>query len=146
MRTEQRFRLVLAVCSALALVALSCGADRDASEEHLSSGVMLVMSNAADPRSDDEFNRWYDEHVLEVLEVPGVVSATRYLLTEEQLPGGDWPARRYLVIYELRSEDIDAVRERILATSDSRSHSSSLEMDPLPITSIYRQIRETVTR
>ena len=145
MQTRRRFRPALALSVVLALVAVSCGGDDGTNAEQVSSGVMLVLSNATDPSQDDEFNRWYDEHVLEVLEVPGVVSATRYVLADEQLPGGAWPARRYLVIYELRDEDLDAVRERILATSASRTHSSTLEMDPLPITSIYQRIRATVT-
>lgn len=110
----------------------------------MAHGVMLVLTNPTDAASEAEFNDWYDLHVRELLEVPGVVGATRYQLLDDQPPGADWPVRRYLVVYELDADDLDAVRDSILATSSSRTHSPTLELSPLPITAIYRQIRERV--
>jgi hypothetical protein len=134
----------IALVAALSLATVQCGTEDDRVVEQSANGVMLVLSNPTDPSQDETFNDWYDEHVREVLEVPGVVSATRYVLADKQLPGGEGPTRQYLVIYELRDDDLGEVRDRILASSDSRHHSDSLEMDPLPITSIYRRIRETI--
>ncbi|HPG27254.1 MAG: hypothetical protein H6748_14015 [Spirochaetaceae bacterium] len=105
-------------------------------------GVMLVLSNATDASRLEEFNRWYDEiHVHEVLEVPGVVAATRYELDEDQMmPGDDGFGRRFLVVYELESEDLRSVRDAIRATSGQRSHSDLLELDPLPALAIFRRL------
>jgi hypothetical protein len=69
---------------------------------------MFVFSNAVDGK-DDAFNKWYDDdHVGDVLDVPGVVAARRYDLAPMKLPEGDDlpahlppPPHRYLAVYEL---------------------------------------------
>lgn len=111
-------------------------------------GLMLVFSNVTDASRVREFNRWYDEvHVREVLQVPGVVAATRYELDEDQMmPGDDGFGRRFLVVYELEAEDLKAVRDAIRATSSRRSHSELLELDPLPALAIFKQLRTRVER
>ena len=108
------------------------------------TGVMLVLSNVAAGHDEAEFDAWYDLHVTEVLEVPGVVGATRYRLADAQLPGSELD-HRYLVVYEIEADDLDGVRDRILATSGDRTHSPALELDPLPVTAIFARIRERVT-
>ncbi|MDT5360118.1 MAG: hypothetical protein QOC69_1880, partial [Mycobacterium sp.] len=80
----------------------------------------VVLSNPIEGE-DDTFNKWYDEvHVPEVLDVPGVVAAQRYDLSELKVPDDpDLPAQlpppthRYLVIYELDREP-DAVMANFL--------------------------------
>ena len=109
-------------------------------------GLMLVFSNPTSPGVVDEFNRWYDEtHVHELLEVAGVVGATRYELDADQmLPGDDAMGRRFLAAYEIEAEDLKAVRDAVRATSGDRSHSPALELDPLPKLMIFRQLGERV--
>jgi hypothetical protein len=62
---------------------------------------------------DDEFNRWSGEqHLADVLNVPGITSARRYWLRPPRvLPGGNTglPAWTYMAIYEIQAEDPDAV-------------------------------------
>ncbi|MBB5160532.1 DUF4286 family protein [Mycobacterium sp. AZCC_0083] len=80
----------------------------------------IVLSNPI-AGEDDRFNKWYDEvHVPEVLDVPGVVAAQRYDLSELKVPDDeDLPAQlppathRYLVIYEVEGEP-DAVMAQFL--------------------------------
>jgi hypothetical protein len=80
----------------------------------------IVLSNPIEGE-DDRFNKWYDEvHVPEVLDVPGVVAAQRYDLSELKVPDDeDLPAQlppathRYLVIYEVEGEP-DAVMANFL--------------------------------
>ncbi|MAG31638.1 MAG: hypothetical protein CL908_12190 [Deltaproteobacteria bacterium] len=105
-------------------------------------GLMLVFSNSTDPGRIAEFNRWYDEiHLREVLQVPGVVGATRYELDEDQMmPGDDGFGRRFLAIYEIEAEDLGRVRDVLRSTSGERSHSDLLELDPLPAMAIFRQL------
>ena len=43
------------------------------------NGLLVIVSNCADPSRIAEFHRWYDTvHIPHVLEVPGVLSAQRY--------------------------------------------------------------------
>jgi|SRR5580698_7654889 hypothetical protein len=60
------------------------------------TGLLTVWTDI-DAEFEAEFNRWYDEeHITRLLEVPGFLSAGRYVA----LKGGP----RYLVIYELASQ------------------------------------------
>ena len=66
--------------------------------------VNIVETNCADPSREDEFNDWYDNvHLPDVLETPGFLSATRYLIKDPEAGRG-----KYLAVYEIESEDIDA--------------------------------------
>jgi hypothetical protein len=112
------------------------------SEPKTERGLFLVFSNATSPERIRDFNRWYDEsHLRELLQVPGVVAATRYELDEAQMmPGEDGFGRRFLAVYEIEAEDLEQVRDAVRATSSDRSHSDALELDPLPAMAIFRQL------
>ncbi len=76
---------------------------------------LLAFTNPVAGR-EEEFNRWYDEqHVPDLLAVPGFVSAQRFALTDAT--GRDKPGWSYLAFYELDTDDPDAlmaeVRSRI---------------------------------
>lgn len=74
----------------------------------MAGNLFVVMSNPIQGQ-DDAFNKWYDTvHVPEVLDVPGVVAAQRYDISELDIPDDeDLPAQlpppthRYMVVYEL---------------------------------------------
>mgnify|MGYP005840388579 CR=1 FL=1 len=104
--------------------------------------LMLVASNTRDESRVEEFNEWYSLHVQELLQVEGIVSATRWQLSRHQLlPGADGIAgRRFLALYEIECDDLEAVRDRIRATSGDRGHGELLEFDPLPVTLLFEQL------
>lgn len=87
----------------------------------VAENLFLVLTNPIEGQ-DEAFNKWYDtQHVPEVLDVPGVVAAQRYDLSEITVPdNGDLPAQlpppthRYLVIYEL-DRDPDTVMSEFLS-------------------------------
>src|SRR5437016_1744910 len=64
----------------------------------MAKGLMFVMSDAI-PGKEDEYNDWYENHLPEVVKVPGVVAAQRFVA----VPGlGDaLPPQRYIAVYEL---------------------------------------------
>ena len=70
----------------------------------------LVFSRPPAHISDDEYNRWYDVHLGEILVVPGFAAARRYRL---QTVKGEWTpsAHRYLSAYELEGEPAEAMAE-----------------------------------
>jgi hypothetical protein len=65
-------------------------------------GFMFVMSNPV-PGKEDEFNDWYENHLPEVVQVPGIAAAQRF----EAVPnmGGQLPPQRYIAVYELDTDD-----------------------------------------
>jgi hypothetical protein len=72
----------------------------------------VVFSNPA-PGREDEYNDWYDGvHIGDVVAVPGFTSAKRFRL----VPGREeMPDHRYLAIYDISSDDIDATRGDLMA-------------------------------
>lgn len=76
----------------------------------LSENLHIVFSSPPEGVSDEEFNRWYDAHLPEILSVPGFVSARRFRLVpvvqdvEVQVPG-------YLALYELEGDPDTALAE-----------------------------------
>ncbi len=59
------------------------------------TGLLMVWCDVPEDR-EDEFNRWYnEEHLAEILTVPGVLNAARY----EAVKGGP----KHLAAYELES-------------------------------------------
>lgn len=72
-----------------------------------------------------------------------MVSATRWeAATHALIPGlTAIEGRRFLALYEIECEDVQAMRDQINRTSSDRTHSETLELDPLPITLIFRTSR-----
>ncbi|MDO7836723.1 hypothetical protein Q4610_16875 [Sphingobium sp. HBC34] len=63
---------------------------------------MVAFSNAVEGR-DEDFNQWYDQqHIKDVLAIPGVVSAERFTCVGEG-------AQKYMAIYEVETDDLSAV-------------------------------------
>lgn len=74
---------------------------------------LLAFTNPA-PGREAEFNRWYDEqHVPDLLAVPGFLSAQRFHLTDAAGEGN--PGWSYLALYEIESDDPDALMAEVRA-------------------------------
>lgn len=74
--------------------------------------VFVVMSNPVEGR-EEEYNDWYDnQHVPDVLNVPGIVGAKRFKLSTAQRAAPPYPYD-YLAIYEIESDDPQSVMDYI---------------------------------
>ena len=75
----------------------------------------LVILTKAKPGQQDEFNRWYDEqHIPDVLRVPGVVGVQRHRVAAvTTYVEGGMPSWESLAIYEIESDDPQAVHDEI---------------------------------
>ena len=63
---------------------------------------LFVVMLDVEPDKEEEFNELYDkEHIPFLLEVPGVLSATRY----ENVEGSEG-VPKYLAVYEIESPDV----------------------------------------
>jgi hypothetical protein len=91
----------------------------------VSSYIHLVFSEPPSTVSDDEYNTWYDAHVLEILSVEGWESATRYSI--EGVIGADGSKQyRFLSLYELSCSPDVAVANLAAANGGSDEVGSPL--------------------
>ena len=70
--------------------------------------IFIVYTNAVDGQ-DDAFNDWYDnQHLNDVLKIPGVVAAQRFALSDKQRLDPPFPWK-YAAIYEVETDDLAPV-------------------------------------
>ena len=70
--------------------------------------IFIVYTNAVEDR-DDDYNEWYDnQHLNDVLTIPGVVAAQRFALSDKQRLDPPFPWK-YAAIYEIETDNLDEV-------------------------------------
>ena len=82
--------------------------------------VFFVLSHPPAGLPEGEYDRWYDVHVREVLEVPGFVAAERFALRFVRSSTGERVPYSYNVRYEIDG-DFDAAMRGLRAAVDSGS-------------------------
>ena len=82
------------------------------SASEVAKQLYLVFSAPPDSVSDEEFNRWYETHLDEILQTPGFVAAQRYRLAPVRSGGDQEVAYRYLVVWEIDA-DIERLRSEL---------------------------------
>jgi hypothetical protein len=98
-------------------------------------GIMYVESMPVSPDREADYHKWYnDTHLAEILAVDGIVSARRFEPTDGQGP--------FIAIYELETDDLPGVEQRLaeLGKSGKITGLEHLQLDPPPVTRIYREI------
>ena len=103
--------------------------------------LCFAFSDCKDPAREKEFNDWYDNmHVPDMLEVPGMIRATRWASAQPKYS----QHRKYLAMYELETDDIEkfdlSVRERGMRTMKEGRFSDLPVFDPPDIPRFYKQI------
>lgn len=79
----------------------------------MSRHLMCVMTSPT-PGKEQEFERWYDEqHVPDLLRVPGIISAQRFKLSEHQHKPPPF-TQSFMAIYEIETEDLAGVSNEVL--------------------------------
>lgn len=79
---------------------------------------LIAYVSPSSREQDEAFNNWYDAvHIPQVVErIPGVVAGHRFRLAAAQIvPASELPFRRYLAVYELDTDDLQAVANRLAA-------------------------------
>jgi hypothetical protein len=103
---------------------------------------LIVYTNAAEGR-DAEYNSWYtNTHLDEVLQVPGIVAAQRFAVSDVKMEPPSTPSHRYLAIYEIEGPPSDVV-DALLAASATMNISSALADDAR--VTLYEPISERVS-
>ncbi len=91
----------------------------------------VILSQAVEGRQE-EFERWYDEvHLVDVLKIPGVVSARRCRIVSAQTTNLAAPSWSSLATYEMETDDPGAVKAAISAAArtDAMPLSDALNLD-----------------
>ena len=104
--------------------------------------IMFVQTSPADPTREAEYNQWYsDIHCPEVCDIPGIVSARRFKLSEANrgLPAD---MHGYAAIYEIEADDLVEVSNEIgRRAGDGRmTMNDALGRDPAPVVIMYEVI------
>ena len=88
----------------------------------MAKGLLIVLTKPSSEDREEEFNEWYDDtHLVDLVNVPGVTSASRYKLADAQVVEGASLGNPYLAIYELEGDDLSQVTAAINgAASDGR--------------------------
>ncbi len=98
-------------------------------------GLLMVYSDVP-AELDEEYNRWYnEEHIDQLLSIPGVLSAARY----EAVSGGP----KYLASYELASADVcqsDAWKDVVNSPTEWSKRMSPRVIGTAFISNLYRRI------
>ena len=107
--------------------------------------IHTVFSDVVTPDHEDEFNHWYtNTHVPDVTAVPGVLSARRFRLSalESAFGGEIAQGQRYLVIYEIETDDPASIEQQMRERmADGRFRpSDTMAGDPPPIALYYDEI------
>jgi hypothetical protein len=102
---------------------------------------ILVFSDCNNRAREEEFNRWYEDvHIPDMLQVPGIMRATRWLSVQVDNPR----AKKYLALYELETADLPKFSQdmsRIVESARQRGRLSDLPVfDPPGVPRLYRQI------
>jgi hypothetical protein len=87
---------------------------------------MIVMSRPTEGR-EDEYNDWYQNvHLHELVALQGFKSAQRFRLARSLVEGEADP---YLSVYEIETDDIDAVLQNLRSTAEQGRITMSDSLD-----------------
>jgi hypothetical protein len=77
--------------------------------------TFVVLTNPTAGK-EAEYNEWYNKiHIPDVLNVQGMVGAQRFKLADAQMGGA--PAHRYLAIYEIETDNLQATLDDLKSRS-----------------------------
>lgn len=105
--------------------------------------ILVVVTNPI-PGQEDEYNRWYSEqHLDDVLRVPGMVAAQRFkvaLDSAKSLPGP------YLAIYEIETDQPDADPKAVFAALSKAGDAGQMPISPaLDLVNIVASVFTPIT-
>ena len=93
--------------------------------------TFLVLTNPVEGK-DKEYNEWYtNQHIPDVVSVPGIVAAQRFRLADFQMGNGEPSPWKYLAIYEIETDDLKATFDgmQALVGTDKMVMTDALDMN-----------------
>lgn len=104
---------------------------------------MVVMSRPTEGR-EDEYNDWYQNvHLGELVALPGFTCAQRFRYARSLVEGEAYP---YMSIYEIETDDIDAVLNNLRAIAERSGLTMSDSLDLTDTSAVvYEEFGEVVS-
>lgn len=101
----------------------------------MSRSVYVVHSNPVEGR-EDEYNDWYNnQHIPDVLAVPGFVAAQRFKV--DDIPRNASAPHRYLALYEIEGDSSAALAALGEAVAGGMHMSDAMDRSPEKGTKAY---------
>jgi hypothetical protein len=102
--------------------------------------LFVVNSNPAEGR-EQEYNDWYsNRHIADLLALPGVVSARRFVLDSMQL--ADVPQHfKYLALYEIETDDVQDFIGQLRSRSGSESMPISTALSTTVSAILWKELK-----
>ncbi len=87
----------------------------------MAKATLVVMTNPVSSEVEDEYNDWYDNvHLQDLVAVDGVASAQRFrVLDIGAPPDAPSPSHRYLALYEVEADDLEAVAQEVARRAEA---------------------------
>lgn len=105
--------------------------------------VFVVLTNAVEGR-EHEFNDWYtNQHLGDVVAIPGIISARRFQMSDAQRMAD--PPYKYCALYEIETDDLPAVMAELTKRSGTSAMPISGAMAQQRLAIVYRPIGDPVT-
>lgn len=108
----------------------------------MNSYKLVVMSRPVGGR-EDEYNDWYsNQHLGDVLRIPGFSSAQRFKVKGNPIAGEAW---EYLAVYEIEHNDPQVVLEELGKRAGGEQMPMSSALDSELYCVLYEPITAKVT-
>jgi hypothetical protein len=110
----------------------------------MAGNLQIVFSTPGDGVSDAEFDAWYEEHLDEILSIPGFHSAQRYALQPAVVDADAPMPWRRLVVYEVDDDTaalMRALEETNLVSADSYEERKDAGDDGPALPAWWAQVR-----
>jgi hypothetical protein len=95
--------------------------------------LLIIMSNPT-PGNEDEYNRWYEKHLVETVEThPGILSGRRF--KQAELPGRPAHPYSYVAVYEVAEDALDEAYEYFIGRRrdrDAAARDGHTPLAPVP--------------
>ena len=102
--------------------------------------LFVVNSNPAEGR-EREYNEWYsNRHVADLLAVPGVVSARRFVLEEAQPADVPRPFK-YLALYEVETDDAHDFIGQLISRSGTEAMPISTALSSVTSATLWKEMK-----
>lgn len=112
-----------------------------ATGDDMAKKYKLIVLSAPVPGREKEYNDWYqNEHLKDMVGIPSILSAQRYSLTTNIIPGSSDPPR-YLAIYDIETNDIEGVLKNM--ASGGAKVSAAMAPESM-VGAIYQEFGEAV--
>jgi hypothetical protein len=109
--------------------------------------TFLVLTNPVAGKERD-YNDWHtNQHIPDLVSIPGIIAAQRFKLADFQMGTGAPPPWKYLAIYEIETDDLKSVFDDMQARAGTDAMVMTDALDTSSVAGfIYSPITQRTTK